>query len=387
MSKPWSPAARYIALGLIIVVLVAVGVAIREMFAPMIIAGLVAYLLYPVVEFLHVRLHMNHKVASRLVYFVSLALFFAVPGTLLPVLSREVQTVARDLMTTLDHAETLLSSPIELGQFIIHLEGIVPNLRESLSGFMTPLPEDAWRLIESTSKGALWVLVIVVSAYYFITDWGRIRDWIINLAPEDHRLDMRRLYLEIKEVWMGFLRGQLTLMSIVAVVFSLIWSIIGLPGALLLGLLGGIFSLVPDVGPFAAAFLATIVALLEGSTWIPWDNFWFALLVFGSYVVLINLKNIWLRPRIYGHSVHMHEGLVFVIIIAAVVFTGVLGAFVIVPALASAGVVFSYLRRRILGLAPFPPMEERVIKVGSLPKTDLEPDDSVKNDCEGEELE
>ncbi len=71
-------------------------------------------------------------------------------------------------------------------------------------------------------------------------------------------------------------------------------------------------------------------------------------------MVLINVKNIWLRPHILGRSVHMHEGLVFIAIVAAVIFTGILGAFVIVPVLASLGVVGSYLRRRILGLPPFP---------------------------------
>ncbi len=85
-------------------------------------------------------------------------------------------------------------------------------------------------------------------------------------------------------------------MLIVAVTFLLLWSIIGLPGALILGILAGLFSIIPDVGPFLAALLAVIVALLEGSTWLPWDNVWFAWLVAGLYVVLSNVKNIWLRP-------------------------------------------------------------------------------------------
>ena len=100
------------------------------------------------------------------------------------------------------------------------------------------------------------------------------------------------------------------------------------------------------------------------STWIPISDFWFAILVFGSYVVLINFKNIWLRPHVLGRSVHMHEGLVFIAIVAAVVFTGILGAFIIVPVLASAGVIVGYMRRRILGLPPFPPVENRSIRVG-----------------------
>jgi predicted PurR-regulated permease PerM len=362
MSKPWSPQARLFALGLIIVLLVVAAWYVREMFKPLILAGVIAYLLYPVVEFLSTRLKLRRKLASHLVYFLSLALALAVPGALLPILSSEAQTVTNDLMRTLDQIEFLLIHPLQFGQFTIHLESLIPEIKQSLSGLMTPLPEDAWRLIESTSRGALWFLVIIVAAYYFITDWERIREWIIRLAPEDYRQDVRRLYLEIKQVWMAYLRGQLTLMIIVGVTFSIIWSIIGLPGALILGILGGLFSIVPDVGPFAATALAVIVALLEGSTWIPVNSVIFALIVAGVYVVLINVKNVWLRPHVLGRSVHMHEGMVFIAIVAAVVFTGILGAFIIVPVLASLGVIGQYLRARILGLDPFPLYEPAAVQ-------------------------
>jgi predicted PurR-regulated permease PerM len=69
--------------------------------------------------------------------------------------------------------------------------------------------------------------------------------------------------------------------------------------------------------------------------------------------VLINIKNIWLRPLIYGRSVHMHEGIVFVAIIAAVIFTGIIGAFIVVPVLASLGVIGRYIHARLLNLPAF----------------------------------
>ncbi|MEZ0396764.1 MAG: AI-2E family transporter [Anaerolineales bacterium] len=367
MSKNWSPTARYFALALIIVVLALVAWYVREMFGPLVLAGIIAYLLYPLVEFLHTRLRMKQRLASHLVFLVSLLMFFAIPGTLLPILSGEMQTVANDLLEVLNRVEYLLLKPIQIGNFSVHLERLIPDFKQSISTLLTPLPEDAWRLLESTSRGALWFLVVVVAVYYFITDWARLREWLIRLAPEEYRHDVRRLYLKIKDVWMAYLRGQLTLMAIVGVTFTLIWSIIGLPGALVLGILGGIFSIIPDVGPFAAALLAAIVAALEGSRWIPWDNIWVALLVFGIYVVLINIKNIWLRPHILGRSVHMHEGLVFIAIVVAVIFVGVLGAFIIVPVLASLAVVGDYLRRRILGLPPFPEDEHHAVQSAPAP--------------------
>jgi predicted PurR-regulated permease PerM len=155
---------------------------------------------------------------------------------------------------------------------------------------------------------------------------------------------------------MAYLRGQIVLMIIVGVVFTIVWLIMGIPGALVLGVLAGLFTLVPDVGPFIAVSLAAGVALLEGSTWGPLadlPNFWVAGIVVASYLVLINLKNFFLRPIIMGRSVHMNEGLIFVVIIVATILEGIIGALLVVPVLASVVVIAGYVQRRVLGLPPF----------------------------------
>jgi predicted PurR-regulated permease PerM len=149
------------------------------------------------------------------------------------------------------------------------------------------------------------------------------------------------------------------LMAIVGVTFTIAWTIIGIPGALVLGVVAGFLTLIPDVGPFLAAMLAIGVALLEGSnwSWMPASKFIVALIALAVYLILIGIKNFWLRPYIMGRSVHMHEALVLISIILSTILWGILGALLIVPVLASLGVIFDYLRRRILGMAPFPPTE------------------------------
>jgi hypothetical protein len=117
--------------------------------------------------------------------------------------------------------------------------------------------------------------------------------------------------------------------------------------------IAGLFTLVPDVGPFLAMVLAAGVALLEGSTWIPLSNVWVTGIVILVYLVLINLKNFFLRPYIMGRSVHMNEALVFIAIIIATILKGILGALLVVPLLASVVVIGGYVQRRVLGLSPF----------------------------------
>jgi hypothetical protein len=68
-----------------------------------------------------------------------------------------------------------------------------------------------------------------------------------------------------------------------------------------------------------------------------------------------------------GRSVNLNEGLVFVAIIAAVIFNGVLGALIIVPVIASAIVIGRYLRAKILGLDPFPPEQAPLVSETQIP--------------------
>jgi predicted PurR-regulated permease PerM len=143
-------------------------------------------------------------------------------------------------------------------------------------------------------------------------------------------------------------------MLIVGVAFTIAWFALGVPGALFLGIIAGILTFIPDIGPAIAAALAVIVSFIEGSTHLPVSNFWFAVIVFGVYLGLINVKGVWIRPLVFGRSVHMHDGVVFISIIIAVAIWGILGALVIVPLLASIGVVLRYVYRKAQHLPPWP---------------------------------
>jgi predicted PurR-regulated permease PerM len=203
-----------------------------------------------------------------------------------------------------------------------------------------------------------------------MTDWAEIREWLLGLAPENSRHDIRHLYWNIRSVWLNYLRGQIVLMLIVGMVFTIIYLLIGLPGAIIVGALTGLLTLIPDVGPLIGTIVAVIVALLKGSTYLPISNLFFALLVIATYGVLIAIKNVWLRPFIMGRSVRMHEGLVFVGILGAVIYEGILGALIVVPVMASIGVLGRYIRSRMLGIPPFPDhkIEEGQTSDESLPE-------------------
>ena len=353
MKSEWSISARYFMLALAIVFLIFIGYQIRELFRPLILGGVIAYLFYPLVVLIKERFHLSRKTASNIVYFVSLAVMIVLLILLVPILLRQTSEIAQDIQQTLADAQQYLTIPVNIVGIPIDLGGMIAQYKNSLFNPLPSTPQNAISLIRNTSISTLWVLIIFGSTYFFMTEWENVREGLIRIAPEVYRPDIRKLYSQIRQVWMAYLRGQITLMIIVAITFTIVWTIIGLPGSLYLGLLAGLLSIVPDVGPFAASALALSVALLEGSLWMPVNNIIFGLIVVGLYFVLINIEHIWLRPYILGRSVHINEAIVFVAIIAALIFSGILGAFIIVPVLASLVVIWNYLHARMLGLPPF----------------------------------
>ncbi len=353
MKSEWSPSARYFTLALVIAILIFIGYESRAMIAPLALASVIAYLLYPFVSLLQRRFKIRRKAASNIVYFVSLAVMTALPIVLVPVLSHQTTEIASDLQTTLDQAQKYLAQPIVILGNKIDLSSIISQYKFSLPGLIAPVTQNPLLLIRNTTHSTLLALIVIVGVYFFMTEWENLREGMIRIAPKDYREDVRKLYAQIREVWMAYLRGQLTLMVIVAVTFTVLWTIIGLPGSLYLGLLAGLLSIVPDVGPVIATVIALVVALLEGSNWLPVNNFVFALIVVGLFVVLINFEHVWLRPYILGRSVRMNEAIVFIAIVAAVALSGILAAFIVVPMLASLTVIWKYLHARMLGLPPF----------------------------------
>jgi predicted PurR-regulated permease PerM len=349
----WSVTFRYV-MGLIyFVAFVAFLFYAHHAIRNLVIAAFVAYLINPAVVYLTSNTKMSRRAAVNLVYFSSLILLVGVPATLAPIFYDEVQVVIEDLLDISNQLSALLMEPVRIGTLVFHLEEWGQSLSQVQGAMLTPLPEEALQFLETTSVGILWFLIILVSVYLFLSEWHRMRERLFSFVLPLYRAEMEELYKRIRRIWMSYLRGQIVLMVIVGVVFTIVWLIMGIPGALVLGVLAGLFTLVPDVGPFIAVSIAAGVALLEGSNWIDLPNFWIAAIVVATYLILINLKNFFLRPIIMGRSVHMNEALVFIVIIIATILEGILGALLVVPVVASIVVISSYVQRRVLGLPPF----------------------------------
>ena len=360
----WSRPVRYLVFILVALLVALVVWYARRIFEPLIIAAFAAYLIHPAVNYLTSHTRLRRKSAVNLVFIVTLLLVIGTPASLTSIVFDESSQVVTDILHIYNQLIVWLEQPKAIPGIPINFGNFANQLNQFRSTFVASLTTQAIQIVSKTSLGAIWILVILVTIYYLLSEWPRIRQGFIGSFPEKYTPELNELYQRLRRIWMSYLRGQIVLMLIVGVAFSIAWTVIGIPGGLVLGVIAGFLTLIPDVGPFLAALLAVGVALLEGSSWswMPASHLLVGLIVLAVYIILVTIKNFWVRPIIMGRSVQMHESLVLISILLATMLWGILGALIIVPVLASLAVILDYLRRRILGMTPFPPVEPFVLE-------------------------
>ncbi len=364
MSKSWSKTTRYLVLIVALIAVVAVAAAARDLFAPLAISALLAYVLNPVVIFFNRTNKLKRPWAVLIVYLSAIALIIAAGAVLALLAPNQIGNLAVELQSVVQQVavqvEDRLSTPVFIFGYQITLDTLVQNAPSFSAGFVRPDIVIEWLQAASTNLG--WILVILVTTYYLLQDWPRLRDWLVGLAPADYADDSRRLYLEIRDVWQRYLLGQLRLSLMVGFLTGLVLTAVGLPGAIAFGILAAIFDVILTIGPAFVMLGAAIVAYFAGSSFLPLAPVWFTLLVLGLFSLIQAVENVWLRPRVMGQSLKMHPGVVFVAVIASLSLAGILAALIIVPVLGSTAVIGRYLYAKIVDIPPWPPEPEAPAK-------------------------
>jgi predicted PurR-regulated permease PerM len=286
----------------------------------------------------------------------------------------QIEQLSSEIAELSQQFQTLIETPLVIWGRSIPLQEMWSEFTAVTTDFDIAV-ESAVDVLETTTTSLVHLAIIIVVSFYLMKDWQGLENWLSNLLPESGRSDFHRLIKEVDSVWRSYLQGTLALMIIMAIVFIIIGLIIGLPGAVAIGILTGILSMIPELGPWIAGAIAVIVAFVLGSDHLAISNFWFAVIVAAIYFVMTQVKGIWLRPQVMGRFMRMNTGLVFLAIIGAALLGGILAALIILPIIASIGVVGRYIRARLLDLDPWP--HEVLVEIGEIEGEDLEENHSL----------
>jgi predicted PurR-regulated permease PerM/phosphoglycolate phosphatase-like HAD superfamily hydrolase len=354
VSTEWSHTTkRLVVVGLVIILLLILFL-LRALLPPIAIAGVLAYLLKPIVDFLERRTGLPRLLAVILVFIVLLLIIAIIPATGVPYLMDRIARLNLDLQRLADDVIAFLSQPVEFFGFTFRLQDLVGDVQDS---FQNPFPVFASQsvsLVVGVASSLLWILSVLIISFYLVKDADKFRSFLDRIAPPGHVEELARLREEINEVWKAFFRGQVIVGFIIGVLVWITMTAIGLPNAGLIALLAGMLEVIPTFGPIVASIAALITALFRGSTYLPINNYWFAFLVAAIYAVIHQIDNGYVVPRIMGRRLHLHPVIVFIGVLAGGILAGALGVFLAAPTIASLRVLLSYGYAKLLNREPFP---------------------------------
>jgi HAD superfamily hydrolase (TIGR01549 family) len=358
VSTNWSlTTKRLVVVGLIIVLLIGLYIS-RAILPPVALAVALAFLLKPVADYVERRTKSPRTVAVLLVFLVVLLLLSLIPVTVVPYAVDRIARLNLDLQQLVDDLAEFLSQPFTVYTFTFQLQDLVGDVRGTLQSLVQPFATQTVTLLFGVASSLLWVVSIVVIAFYLIRDATRFRSFLDRLAPPEYTYELRRLREEINLVWKAFFRGQLVLAAIIGLVVWIAMTAVGLPNAGLMGLLAGVLEVIPTFGPILATIPAVLIAFIRGSVYLPMSNFWFAMLVLGIYLLIQQTENAYLVPRIMGRRMQLHPVVVFIGILVGGMLVGILGVFLASPVLGTARVLLRYVYAKLFDQPPFPPEAE-----------------------------
>jgi predicted PurR-regulated permease PerM len=358
MSPRWSDATKFwvITLGTLLAGLVLYR--LRHLIPLVGLAIILAYVLNPLVNLMTLRGRLTRTLATGVIYLGFLALIVVVPALFVPSLLEQARAIDRTLVQNV--VQNLIAyfqsysqqATLNILGLVIDLRPLYDQIIQNLEQLSSSLVSQTIRFLLGFASGfastLVGLLLILVLSFYMVKDAQLIVGYLEALIPEAYREEMVGLAREIDQVWRDFFRGQLLLGAVVGIITGIGLAILGVPNALLLGIVAGVLEFIPNIGPTIAAIPAILIAFFQGSAHLALSNFWFAVVVALLYVVIQLVENNVLVPRIIGGSVHLHPVVVLIGVFAGASVAGILGIFLAAPTIASARIIGRYVYYKLL---------------------------------------
>jgi predicted PurR-regulated permease PerM len=310
------------------------------------VAGMtLAYLLDPLANRLE-RAGVNRVVAALLIVGVFVVAFVVLIILMAPILANQLAGLIAKLPGYVSRLQELVTDPHRewlsklVGEGVYDAHASTGELVKEGVSWLATFLRSLWSGGQALVSIFSLLVVTPIVAFYLISDWNRMVTTIDSLVPLPHRETVRMLALQINAAISGYFRGQTLVALALGVYFSLALTLLGLNFGLLVGILSGLFTLIPYVGSLTGLVLGTGVAIAQF-----WPDYTRILIVLAVFLVGQFLEGHVLSPKLVGGRVGLHPvWLMFALLSFGYLF-GFVGLLIAVPAAAVVGVLIRFALR------------------------------------------
>lgn len=319
------------------------GKAVMQAMLPLGIGIILAYILLPSVEAFD-NLKIPRTVSILLSFLFSLILILVILLWLIPIFTENIRDLTAILPGMFDSAFQGLKIFIEKNIPEGWQQGILTEVDNSLARIQSALMQSMYGFISKLPKTVSLILDILLAwifTFYILKDKEQLVSNLKYFFPKSVRGEMVCFFRDIHRVVLRFIQGQVLIAIIISVIETIGLYLIGMPYAPLLGFIGGLSNIIPYFGPYIGAVPALAVAL----TISPWMAAWAAVV----FLVVQQVDNIYLSPRIMEGKLGLHPVTTILAVIVGGRLFGMLGLLFGVPITAMLKILVKRVYRIISG--------------------------------------
>ncbi|MCC6259952.1 MAG: AI-2E family transporter [Anaerolineales bacterium] len=334
--------------------------------SPLLIALVLAYLFHPAANWLQQKLRFSWTMAVGLIYIVIIVLLLGLltlGGVGLVQQIQSVVAIAQDGIDKLPGIIEQFSGQVfRFGPFSIDFRNIdLHSISSQLLDMVQPFLSRTGTLVSAVAGSAAgflgWTFFVILVSYFVLAESGGSRRKMVTVDVPGYTEDISRLSRDLGRIWNAFLRGQIIIFVLAVIVYSIVLSVFGVRYAVSLAFMAGLARFVPYVGPAINYLILIVVAYFQVFKLFNLEPLYYTTLVVIVAVVIDQIFDNVVTPRILSSALKVHPAAVLVAAIIAANLMGLLGVVIAAPMLATVTLFWRYTMRKLLDLNPWPEEE------------------------------
>ena len=365
-SPKWGSLTKLVVGLTFIAIIAALLVQFRSIVGPILLAFVLSYLLHPVAALLNKVSRLSWRASVNLIFLLVVVIYLGLITltgfTVVQQLQSLIEFVGRAVTDLPTLAERLSTQVYQFGpwQFStgqLDLEALSRELLSSLQPLLGRMGSLISTFATSAAATLGWSFFVLIIAYFLVADAGKFPDQLVHIGIPGYDDDIRRLGIELRKIWNAYLRGQLIVILLVMISYSILLVILGMRFAIGIAILAGLARFVPYVGPLTTTVVTFLVALFQGGNYFGLLHYQYAILVVAASFILDQIFDNLISPRLLGEALGVHPAGVLIVAIIAANLIGLIGLVLAAPVLATLRLISRYVARKMFDMNPWPEPE------------------------------
>jgi len=290
---------------------------------PILMAGVLYYLLRPIRNFLEKRRFPRLLISSLLLLFL-IAVLSLVIGFIWPYVATQITEFNAEPQSKLIEVENRTIEFLNIFNFSSYThEQLRDSLRIYLQWLANLFFKNLFVTLSSIATFASYIIVTPFILFYLLKDDAKFARALDQKLPEIQKKNTQKVLRDVDKTLSSYISGQVTVAFFVGILIWIGYTIIGLPFAALLAFIAFVFNLIPFCGPV----ISTIPAVIIGYEESPFMALQVLVVIGLTHLLDLNL----ISPRVVGNRLKIHPVTIILLLIASASTMGFVGLFLAVP--------------------------------------------------------